>query len=174
MNILKPDGSPAIFRSDDGQFYTQSLFLETSYEDLSNVVYTLKRRDYEHKGQVYLSFPRLYMEIADPTEYEVATRLFDGWAHWQRIQGNSRIMPTIQALRDELEVKLRSEGVRKMIKLATSFKGSEKAAQWLADRGWEPKGMGRPSKDKIAREAKKLQRISDAVQEDADRIKNLR
>lgn len=170
MKICKPDGSPAVFRSSDGQYFTQSLFLETSYEDLSNVVYTLKRQDYEHKGVTYLSFPRLYLEIADPTEYEVANVLFDGWPHWQRIQGNGRIMPTIEGLRAELEVKLRSEGVRRMIAGVRAGKPSEKAAMWLADKGWAPKDIGRPSKVKIAAEAKKLQQVQDQVQKDLDRL----
>lgn len=161
------------YKTDDGQYYTQSLFLETSYEDLSHVLYTLKRADYMHKGVLYRSFPRLYLEIADPTEYQVATTLFDGWPHWLRLQGNSRIFPTIQSLRDELEVKLRSEGVRKLITMAGGARSSETAAKWLADKGWEKKEMGRPTKEKVQREAKKLQGIKEEIERDASRITGL-
>jgi hypothetical protein len=157
------------YKTEDGQYYTQGLFLETSYEDLSRVLYTLKRADHMHKGVLYRSFPRLYLEIADPTEYQVATTLFDGWPHWVRLQGNSRIFPTIQALRDELEVKLRSDGIRRLI----SMKQSESAAKWLADKGWEKREMGRPTKEKVQKEAKKLQGIKEEIERDATRITGL-
>lgn len=159
-----------VFRAPDGNYYTQSLFLELSYDDPSVALYTLKRRDYEYNGVLYLSLPRLYLEIADPTEYEVATRLFDGWPHWQRVANNARITPTVLALQEELEIKLRSEGVRKMIKHASS--GSEAASKWLSDKGWQNNGRGRPSNEKIKKEAKKLDAVRTAVQEDLDRLRN--
>ena len=161
------------FRSEEGQWYTQSLFLETSYEDTSRVLYTLKLRPFEYKGVTYPSFHQTYLDIADPTEYSQACLMFGGWAHWQKILQSSRLMPYIQAARDELEIKLRSEGIRKMVALAKGDKASENAAKWLADKGWEPKGMGRPTKEKIAREAKKMQRIQSEVMEDAERLRNL-
>lgn len=159
-----------VFRSDDGQYLTQSLFLECSYEDTSKVLYTLKNRDYEYKGIKYPSLHRLYMEIGDPTEYQVATTLFEGWAHWQKILGSPRIMPAIQAARDELEVKLRSQGIKKMMQLANGERASETAAKWLSDKGWEKSGMGRPTREKVAREAKKLAQIQSEVMDDAKRL----
>ena len=61
-----------------GNFYTQGLFLELSYADLRNAVYTLKDFDYEFKGKTYISIKRLYLEIGDPTEYEFAQACFEG------------------------------------------------------------------------------------------------
>ncbi len=162
--------SDRVFRSDDGQFLTQSLFLECSYDDTSKVLYTLKNRDHEHKGIKYPSFHRLYMEIGDPTEYAVATTLFDGWSHWQKILCSGRIMPYIQAARDELEVKLRSQGIKKMMQLANGERASETAAKWLSDKGWEKNGMGRPTREKVSREAKKLAQIQSEVMDDAKRL----
>ena len=164
--------NPRVFRGADGNYYTQSLFLEASYETPERALYTTKRQDYEYNGILYLSFPRLYLEIADPTEYQVAERLFDGWPHWQRIWNNSRLTPMVMALREELEIKLRSEGVRKMIESAKTGK-SDIAAKWLSDKGWENPGKGRPTNAKIKAEAKKLQAIKDEIGKDADRLRNL-
>jgi hypothetical protein len=129
---------------------TQSLFLELGYTDFS--VYTLKDNDYEYKGKVYPSLKRLYLEMADPTEYEFAVTYLIGWRHWKRICENKQIRVYIDEWREELEMKLRSEGVKHAMQSAKL--GGFQAAKWLADRGWSNKGAGRPSKEDVEGEKK--------------------
>ena len=167
---MSPD-KPRVFKSPEGQYYTQALFLETSYDDTSLVLYTLKNEDYTYNGVTYPSFPRLYLEIADPTEYKVSQLLFGGWPHWQRVTGSGKLSSVIEALREELEVKLRSQGVQRMISAAGK---SEKAAAWLADRGWIQSTKGRPTKEAIQREARKISKVKDVIALDAERMKDFK
>jgi hypothetical protein len=57
-----------------------------------------------------------------------------------------------------------------MIRRAGAAKASENAAKWLADKGWEKSSIGRPSKEKINKEARKLQAIKDEVSKDSERL----
>lgn len=125
-----------------GRPLTQSLFLEVGYTE--EAIFTLKEVDYTYNGKVYPSMKRLYMEMADPTEYEFATTYLLGWKHWIRICENKLLRKHIDEWRDELEVKLRSRAVMQVMKQAEI--GSFQSSKWLADRGWGTRGAGRPTK----------------------------
>lgn len=159
-----------------GNFFTQALFLELAYANPVNAIYTLKDEDYEYNGKTYKSIKRLYLDIADPTEYEFAQQCFSGWNHWQRICNKTKALaPYIEEWRAELEVKLRSKGVKNLIKEATSTnKGAMQAAKWLADKGWADKRAGRPSNEQVDGEIKSQARIKAAVADDLERIRNLK
>jgi hypothetical protein len=138
----------SLMYGEEGKLLTQSLFLELGYTE--NAQYTLKEQDFEYKGRVYPAIKRLYLEIADPTEYEFAKACFLGWKHWQRIADNKAVYKYIQEWREELEWKLRSEAVSKMATSAST--GNYQAAKWFADRGWIDRGAGRPTKKEIDQE----------------------
>lgn len=149
-----------------GKPLTQSLFLEIGYTE--QAVYTLKDQDHEHNGKTYPSLKRLYLEAEDPTEYLFATTYLLGWRHWQRLCENKALRRHIDEWRDELEVKLRSRGVMQAIKNAEL--GGFQAAKWLADRGWDTRGAGRPSKEEIEKEKKIQAAISDEYGADIVRL----
>lgn len=149
-----------------GRGLTQQLFLELGYTDYA--VYTLKDKDHNYKGKVYPSLKRLYLECSDPTEYEFATTHLVGWKHWQQMTNNKIIRKHIDEWREELEVKLRSEGVRNAIQHAQS--GTFQAAKWLADRGWDKRAAGRPSKEEIEKENKINEKIEDEFSADIIRL----
>lgn len=130
------------FKDKMGRPITQSLFLENGYTDFA--VYTFKDDDFEYKGKTYPSLKRLYLEAMDPTEYSFATEHLAGWKHWVRLQGNSLIMKHIEQWREELELAIASEGVKQMRSHAKS--GHQGSSRWLAERGWNEKKVGRPSK----------------------------
>jgi len=124
-----------------GNWRTQSLFLELGYTP--HAVYTLKEDDYEYKGKTFPSIKKLYLELGDPTEYEFANTYLGGWEHWSRIFNNKLMTDRVEMWRQELELKLRCEGIKEA--LQQSRDGNWQAAKWVADRGWEKKA-GRPSK----------------------------
>ncbi len=148
---------------------TQALFLEAVYKDCA--VYTLKDRDYEYEGRLLPSIRRLYLEIADPTEYEFANTCFIGWKHWLRIQENKFLSTHIAEWREELEYKLRSKAAKQMFDAATG--GNYQAIKWLADKGWKTgKGAGRPTKEDVAQEKAFAARISEEYSGDVVRLAN--
>ena len=150
-----------------GRPLTQGLFLEIGYGEKS--VYTLKDDDHEYEGKVYPSLKRLYLECGDPTEYAFAKEHLLGWTHWQRLINNKAVYRHVEMWREELEVKLRSEGVRSAIEQARSGTAFQ-ASKWLADRGWDKRPAGRPSKEDVEKEKKVQERLSDEFSADIIRL----
>ena len=147
------------FKDAMGRPLTQGLFLEVGY-NTQFAIYTLKDQDFEYEGKLYPSLKRLYLEMSDPIEYEFANTYLSGWEQWQRICNNKALSKHIDAWRRELEIKIRSEAVKEIIKTSKTEKGFQ-AAKWIAEKGYDKKA-GRPSKDEIETE----KRIQAAVQDD--------
>lgn len=150
-----------------GRPLTQSLFLELGYSPAA--IYTLKEDHYEYNGKIYPSIKRLYITANDPTEYEFAITHFLGWKHWLRIADNKAIKPYIEECREELEVKLRSLAVKRVIAHSASPTGLQ-AAKWLADRGWSTRGAGRPTKADIEHEKAIRVKVEDEYSADMSRL----
>lgn len=146
---------------------TESLILEFKY-DRECALYSIKEEDHEDEHGYYPSLKRLYLEVADPTEYEFANKYLLGLQHWIRLSTNKRMRPLVEEWRFELEYKLRSAATAQIIKQAG--KGAWQASKWLVDRGWAEKGAGRPSKDDVDRETKIQARLQDEYEADAVRL----
>lgn len=151
---------------DRGRYRTISLFLETGYDEDST--YTLKESDYFYNNKLYISAKRIYLEMEDVTEYEYAQALFVSWKHWLKITENKQLLSHISEWRSELEYKLRSRAVKSMIGQAST--GSFQAAKWLANREWEVRGAGRPSKSEVESEKAFQSKIADEYSGDVLRL----
>lgn len=155
-----------------GRPLTQSLFLEIGYSEYA--VYTLKEFDYEYKGKVYPSLKKLYLKEEDPTEYVFAEKHLLGWQHWKRLCENKVIRKHVDEWREELELKIRSQAIRDMMSLCASENGNFSAAKFLADRGWEKRGAGRPSKAEKERQDRIQDRIEEEFAADVKRMADFR
>ena len=151
-----------------GRPITQSLFLEIGYSDFS--VFTLKDDHYVYNGRLMPSLKKLFIEHEDPTEYDFADTYLLGWRHWRRMNENKVLRKHFDEWREELELRLRSKAVRQTIKQAEE--GNFSASKWLADRGWEKRGAGRPSKDEVRKQSEIQKRISDEYGADIVRLFN--
>lgn len=149
-----------------GRYLTMSLFLEMCYD--VNATYTLKDRDYEYEGKMFPSIKLLYLEMADPTEYEFANKYFLNWKHWMKICENKLLRKYVDEWREELEIKLRSHAVKNMLKSAKD--GNYQACKWLADRGWHTRPAGRPSKADVEREKKIMAAVNEEYAGDVIRL----
>ena len=152
-------------------YLTQSLFLECTYNP--KAVYCCKEDDYEYKGVLYPSLKKLYLSFEDPLEYDFANEYLYGWKHWQRLVANQWCMKHIQEWRDELEVKIRSQAVKDIMDLSLN-NDSFQAAKWLADRGWDKRGAGRPSKAEVQKEKNMQGRIAEEFSADVNRMKDFK
>lgn len=162
-NVQKVTMDKNKLKDGQGRPLTQSLFLEVGYTDYA--VYTIDQdEDYEYKGRVYPSLKRLYLECGDPTEYEFANKHLLGWKHWQRLKANKVLNKRFSQWEEELEVKLRSEGIKNAIEHAKT--GTFQAAKWLADRGWDKRGAGRPSNEEVEKETRIQEKIADEYADD--------
>lgn len=154
------------FIDSSGRYLTQSLFLELGYNDFA--LYTLKDDDHTYNGIKYPSLKKRFLELEDTTEYEFANMYLAGWQHWQKICANKVILEHISEWREELELKLRARAVKQMVELANS--GSYQASKWLADRGWDVRGAGRPTKLEKESHAASAKKVNDEYGNDIKRL----
>lgn len=160
------------FKTAGGVFYTKSLFLEESYTDKSAVVYTLK--DVDHEG--YPSLYRLYLDKADPTEYEFSKEYLGGWYHWQMIANAAWFKPYITRWRTELELKIKAKALSNLFAVANDpyHKFHYEATKFILGNGYKPpepkNAKGRPSKESIQEEANQYFK---EAQDDLQRLKEL-
>lgn len=166
MSFLQID--PGKFKSSSGQHLLRGLFLETS-NNPSSVIYTLK--PYKYKS--LLSFPEEYLSLSDPTEYAVATELVDGLEHWHKLLECKWFKPIIERLRYELELKIRSDALRRIqTEAASDTKNTFQANKILLDYNKPKSDKGRPTKQQISDAANKQARDSALISKDYDRLLN--
>lgn len=161
----------ARFKNDQGVWYTRGLFFETSLSK-DTVLYTLKEED--HQG--YPSLYRLFMEANDPEEYTFATEHLGGWSHWKKLRDSDWFKPYYEAWKEELDIKQRSIALAKIMAASTgSGRDAIEASKYIAEKKWEKKpagARGRPSNDKIKKEAQRIFTESQQAEKDFERILN--
>lgn len=156
-------------KASNGVPLSQGLFLEIGYTE--HAVFTTKDEDYEYKGKVYPSLKRLYLEMEDAGEYEFACKYLLGWDHWQKLCNNKAIAVFIESWRYELELKLRSRAIKQIMDFANTPKGFQ-AAKWIADRGWDKRAAGRPSKDEVDKQTRLDADLYKQFDDDLKRVLN--
>lgn len=160
------------FKDEKGRYIVQGLFLEDRYNTKLSV-FTLDGEDKEYKGKVYPSLKQLYLEHSDPLEYDFATTHLYDWDHWQRLCSNAVVSRHIEKWREELRLKLMSDGVQVLIQMAEEGKQYQ-AAKYLAELGWDKKDQGRPSKEAVEGELKKRADIQKDYENDLAILENYR
>lgn len=158
------------FKDTLGRYITQGLFLEPQL-DPTFAVFTMQGEDRVYKGKTYISLKKLYLEMADPIEYEFATTYLYDWDHWKRMESNAFLMNNISKWREELELKLASEGFRAIL---DQSEDNYQASKWLAERGWSKRGAGRPKKELEASERKLQEHLDNEFAGDVVRMDNYR
>jgi 5-methylcytosine-specific restriction endonuclease McrA len=141
-----------------GRFRTRSLFKETWKKNPnldSPPLFTLKGED-DVDGLI--SLKRIYLDVADPTEYRFAVGLFRDPRHWRHLCSLDWFSPFRQLWQQELKAKLRSTAVDSLIRMSEDNLAAIKAiatedyiyTSYLdLDDSPTKKKVGRPTKDKF-------------------------
>lgn len=168
MEYVKPDKS--VFKTTEGAFRTGSLFYEYRHsEGKYEPIYTLK--GYDHKGCMSLKLIYLSYDHIPGYEYDFANDWFFNWDHWERICNNALLNKEISTWKDELEVKIRAESIKAMIRnMKEDGSKGINTAKYLSEAGWRGSGRGRPSKDELQRELKVQAGIAKEFSSDLERI----
>lgn len=157
------------YKDSKGRWRTQSLFVEYQHQSPNyDPVFTLKEFE---KDKKYISFPKLFLSFNDPTGYQFAKAVLGSYEHWMRLISQRWFRSHLDGWLEELEVKLASEGLRK-IKTIADGEGQQALAanKFLVNKGWE--GVkGRPKKADIDRVARVQAGIEDAIEGDLERLK---
>lgn len=161
------------FSTDNNVHYTNALFKEYNVTEPELAIYTTASDDITENGKTYISIRKQYLLLEDPTEYEIASKYFDSWTHWKKVKESSKLKSDVEEWREELEVKLRSKGVKGVYHKALD--GDYQANKWLAERGFTGKKTARrgaPSKAEITGEARKAAKVFGIVDAHHERMKN--
>lgn len=167
LNKLLPeeDREGGITDEVSNKYLTQSLFYETGKGD-DRALFTTKRK--HHKG--YVSLYKLYMEIADPTEYLFAKAAFGSWEQWKRVKNNkllSKLMK-IHEWEEELEIRIRSLGIKATILAASE--GKTDAAKYIAEKKWDKRRAGRPTNEEVLRETVIARKLDKETEDELQRL----
>ena len=154
------------------RYRTQSLFWEYNADRKEfEPLWTCK--DEDHKSGKYPSLKHLYIAMNDPTEYSFAMKYFGSYEHWKVLCSREWFKPIVEAWRDELELKMKSEALVTIREISDDKDDSRalQAARYLADKGWLDKATkGRPTKESVQGETKRLAHKASELDEDATRI----
>jgi hypothetical protein len=125
------------------------------------------RTDFTPIWSLHNDWKPIYLDAADPTEYETAMRLIGDYDHWLLIRNHPKIKPIIDKWAREVEVKIRSEAIKEMSKHAAKPNGAA-AAKWMA----EGQFMKRVLKNKVDKEEEQAiaAEIADRVSDDMVRL----
>lgn len=114
-----------------------------------------------------------YLRIADPTEYRFAVRSLGSWSKWEAACSQEPIKSVVDTWRRELEVKLRSEALQRIMDVAGNegTRDSLQANRYLLEANFSNKDrVGRPSKVAALAEAKKIVQHQNNIAEDYKRL----
>jgi hypothetical protein len=163
-----------MYKNTSGKWLTKALFFELTGAHRPHACFTLKDDDYiSQDGSEYKSLKKTFLSYDDPTEYEFAAKELGGWSHWKELQKVDVISVEIEEWREERDVRLRSQGVKQLIRLAEED-GSFQASKYLADKGWEEdKKRGRPSKHEVNKQVKQQAQVKSQVSADLERLRKL-
>lgn len=158
-----------MFKDTKNQWLTRGLFYELSdYKVGEFVQFTLSDEDITKKGKKLISLRSLYIEAGDPTEYLFAILHLGGWSHWKKMLGCKDIATAVEDWREELEIKIRSEAIVQMADNALA--GQFQASKYFADKGWDLRKAGAPSKAEKAGQKKRDTKLAKVVEGDFKRL----
>ena len=159
------------FKGDGSKWLTQALFLESAMQLEKYSLYTLQPWDKRKNGVFYPSLHKLYVEMGDVAEYNFANKYFDSYQHWLLVKSKSFFKEAYAAMVEELNAKLRGKSINVMIKQMEKGEASQSILKYLADNDYIPKQTkGRPTKEAIKNETRRLASVSSILKNDMDRI----
>lgn len=134
-----------MFKDKMNRWVTAGLFKETCGTSTQYVLMSL-----DEAGTKFVS-------CGDMTGYVFANEHMGGFKHWCAMKASKALQPHIQDWEDELEMKIRSQALRRVND--TAKEGHFQANKFLADRGWQTRKAGRPSKAEVEREINKDKKL---------------
>lgn len=158
-----------------GRVRTQSLFWETRASGRKDMLpfFTIKDKphtvqsDFDDSMITYPSLKQVYFSYdhIPGMEYEFASEVFGSWDVWLKLN-QSVLKDLFQQWRDELDIKLKAEAIKKIIVASKQVSSSGvAAAKYLADKGYMDKKVGRitnEEKERVTKEAAGMHRELEA------------
>lgn len=112
-----------------------------------------------HDRPGLINLRRVYVELGDPTGYQLATRYLEDYSHWLMLNKCSWFAEAKEQWDIELDAKLSSEGLAAIRMYSDGVEDVSpavqlQAAKYLADKNYrkmsKAPSRGRPSKEEVA------------------------
>lgn len=151
------------------RYLTQSMFYEHVYSTGPEVQFTLSDKPIhiQKDGRTIYSLKKLFLDLEDPHEWTFADTYLLGWSHWQKMNNNKILKAHFDAWREELAIKMRSKALQQILDLADD--GNMNAAKFIAEKKWEQRGAGRPSKQEIEKRISEDRQVNSVFEQDFNR-----
>lgn len=137
------------FKDCVNRWVTVGLFAETAGPNKEFILWTLD----EAKD--------LYLKTRDITGYTFAKQHLGGLSHWKALKASPTLSPILEEWEEEMEIMKRAEALLRIE--AEARGGHYQANKFLADRGWDLRIAGRPSKAEVEKELNKQAKIASKV-----------
>lgn len=153
-------------------FRTAALFRDhpTKQHDEEYCLFYMGR---EFSDDQYIALKEVYMQIADPTEYQFAMVVFGSMRHWKEINDLVWTRDRVKEWRLELETKLRSEAIMGIVDLVDDPEIKEttkfQSLKWLAQSEFADKETA-TTKKKKAKEKQVTDSVVNTVASDFERL----
>lgn len=140
------------FKGEGHKWLTQGLFLETTQQSEDRCLYTIMPWDKRKNGKYYPSIHKLFVEMADVSEWKFADTYFDGYQHWLQVKATGFFKPVYAAMVEELHAKIQHMAVEKMVEQVEAGEASQATLSYLANKGYIDKAaVGKPKRRKAPR-----------------------
>jgi len=164
------------FRSENNKYFTKQLFYET-WQNLAidsrqiEPVFTLYQ---DREGLI--NFGKKYVELADPTGVKITDQLLNGdYTHWT-VMNNCKWFIAAKELWDkELDARLKAEAMDNLKEIMKEGMPAQRlaASKYIANQEYRKtqSNRGRPSKQEVEKETKKMAEEERTILEDYNRIR---
>lgn len=165
------------FIADNGKYFTLQLFWEQWIElpedrrVLDAPVFCLHR---DREGCI--NFGKKYVEHGDPTGYDVAMELLGDYNHWVALNQCTWFQAAREIWDEQLDAKVKASAFKKIKELKDDGQPAQQlaAAKYLANADYRRARAGtkgRPSKEEIAKEARRAAGVERELAADFQRIR---
>jgi hypothetical protein len=129
-----------------------------------------------------VNFRKVYVELGDPTGYQLASRYLEDYDHWRVLMKCKWFVAAKEKWDEELDAKLSSEGLAVVRMFADGIEGVApavqlQAAKYLSDKLYRKAKAavrGRPSKEEIAGKLKEATSETADIADDLARIRSVK
>lgn len=169
------------FKTNQNNRFTKALF----HEQYVTIPKELRQTDLEPPFTLftdkpnYINFGREYIELGDPTGYEIAMKYFRDYAYWTYLMKAPWFQDAKAIWDAELDAKIKSEALRKIREIAAGeTPGALQAARYLEKAEYKVKGdlkpkRGRPSSDEVQGALAHEVESQRTLQADLERIRGI-
>lgn len=165
-----------MFKGKNNKLLTSGLFYEFNDSKPETVLYTLDAQDRDltdnpRYGKIVKSIKSAYLEMMDVAEFDFANKYFYDYRHWRMIKESAWFKDSYAMLREELEAKLASIAVSKMMEQVNAGAAGHQTLAYLANKGYlEKDKVGRPNKKAVEKQAKEEVARKTKEQQELDKL----